>query len=372
MAIVFDCIIIGGGPAGSTTAYHLAKKGRSVLLLDRAQFPRYKPCSGGVSPAIARWFDFDLSPTISQQVKRINYTWKMGDPVEIELENPMWMVKRDVFDHYLIQQAQKEGVILQENTRATGVKLEKNEWTVTTDHEEFVGRYLIGADGAGGAVSKWLGFKQPKEHTSFVLEASGSGGDVARFEFGTLKSGYIWAFPKADGYSISIASFLGEGKDLKTLLINCATQWGINVNHDQLYQHPLYLWDGDRPLHKSKVLLVGDTAGLTDPLLGEGIRPSILSGVRAAEAVDRALNGEEKALEEYTKIIHEEWGADMVWAQRLASLFYRFPGVGYKAAVKLPIATQLMAKILSGELRYHDVAGTAIKRLSGNFFGGKG
>jgi len=59
-----------------------------------------KPCGGGVSPAIAQWFDFDFSPAISVQVNTIRYTWKMGDPVEAELKHHnQWMVRRDIFDH---------------------------------------------------------------------------------------------------------------------------------------------------------------------------------------------------------------------------------------------------------------------------------
>jgi flavin-dependent dehydrogenase len=93
MSAIFDCIIVGAGPAGGAAAYHLAKRGRSVLVLERAALPRYKACSGGVSPAIARWFDFDFAPVIAAKVTQIRYTWKTGDPVEAGLNTPepMWI-----------------------------------------------------------------------------------------------------------------------------------------------------------------------------------------------------------------------------------------------------------------------------------------
>ena len=75
---MFDCIIVGAGPAGGTAAYHLAKKGRSVLVIEKESFPRVKACGGGLSPAIAQWFDFDLTPAISLKVNKICYTWKLG------------------------------------------------------------------------------------------------------------------------------------------------------------------------------------------------------------------------------------------------------------------------------------------------------
>lgn len=78
---MYDVIIVGAGPAGGAAAYHLAKKGRSVLVLEKASLPRYKPCGGGVSPAIAQWFDFDFSPAISLKVDSFSFTWNLGDPV---------------------------------------------------------------------------------------------------------------------------------------------------------------------------------------------------------------------------------------------------------------------------------------------------
>ena len=77
---MFDCIVVGAGPAGGSAAYHLARQGRSVLIIEKDPLPRYKPCGGGVSPAIAKWFDFDFSPAISCKVDTLRYTWNLEDP----------------------------------------------------------------------------------------------------------------------------------------------------------------------------------------------------------------------------------------------------------------------------------------------------
>jgi flavin-dependent dehydrogenase len=136
------------------------------------------------------------------------------------------------------------------------------------------------------------------------------------------------------------------------------------TTYNSISEHPLCLWDGDKTLHTQNALLAGDAASLADPLSAEGIRPSILSGVKAAEAIDQALGGASNALEKYTQVMQQEWGADMAWAGRLAGLFYRFPGIAYKAGVKVPVATQLISKILCGEMRYADVVDKAMKSLS--------
>lgn len=376
---MFDCIIVGAGPAGGTAAYHLAKRGRSVLVLEKESLPRYKPCGGGVSPAIAQWFDFDFSPAISLKVDTICYTWKMEDRVEAKLKNmePIWMVRRDVFDHFLIQQAQKQGAELRDNTEVTGIEFKNDRWQVNTANGPVEARYLIAADGAKGPMAKFLGFKERKRRLGGALEAetapTGNPDTRTYFEFGMVKNGYIWNFPKADGYSIGIGTFQGgEPQDFKSILAEYGTLFGLDVKNSKQYGHPLCLWDGNQKLHTQNAVLAGEAACVVDPMTAEGIRPSIFSGMKAAEAIDRAIGGDLNALEKYTQVIADEWGSDMIWAQRLAAVFYKIPKVGYKVGVKRPTATQTMAKILCGELRYSDVVNIALKRLSKSMIPGMG
>ncbi|WP_339375174.1 geranylgeranyl reductase family protein [Stenomitos frigidus] len=375
--MMFDCIIVGAGPAGASAAYHLAKRGRSVLLLEKQALPRYKPCSGGVSPAIAQWFDFDFAPAIDRKLENICYTWKLGDPVDAKLQTsePMWMVRRDVFDHFLVQQAQSQGAELRDDTEATGIEFKRDHWQVNTAKGAVTGRYLIAADGAKGPTSKWLGFKEPKRRSGSVLEvpAAAVDSEKAYFEFGMVKNGYIWRFPKADGYSLGIATFRGnDPNDLNKLLTEYAQKSGLDVKAGQLTAHSLCLWDGNQTLHTQNALLAGEAACVVDPFTAEGIRPAIFTGVKAAGAIDEALTGNANALQSYTDLINNEWGADMVWAQRLAGVFYRIPNIGYKVGIKRPSATERIGQILCGELRYADVANKALKRLSSSLIPGMG
>lgn len=364
MTKMFDCIIVGAGPAGSTAAYHLAKQGRSVLVLEKADLPRNKPCGGAVSPAIVQWLDFDLTPAISLKANKISYTWKMEDPVEAEIESPMWMVRRDVFDEFLIEQAQKTGAEIRDSTEVKRIEFKNFIWEVTTNSELVSARYLIAADGAGGPMAKWLGLKAPKLYLSASLETRSLKGDCLNFDFGTIKKGLIWSLPKADGYSFSIAAMRGDKpKNLKDILVDYATKCGADVSISNVREHAMSLWDGDRKLHSQNALLAGEAASLADPLTGEGIRPAILSGFKAAGAIDLALSGADDALEKYTQTISEEWGTDMVWASRLAAAFYQFTGTAYRAGVKSASATKLMSKVLCGEMRYADIANRALKKL---------
>jgi geranylgeranyl reductase family protein len=341
-----------------------------VLVLEKHSLPRYKPCAGGVSPAIAEWFDFDFSPVIARKVDTIGYTWKLEDPVQAKLEalDPMWMVHRDVFDHFLVQQAQKQGAEVKDGTAVTGIEYKGDRWQVNTSNDPVEGRYLIAADGAEGPMSQWLGFKQPKRRLGAILEAVAPEAEHldAKFEFGMVKNGYLSSFPKENGCSIAVATFRGgEPGDLQAVLTDYASKTGIPVSACQSFTHSLCLWDGNHKLHTQNALLAGEAASIVDPLIAEGVRPAIFTGVKAAAAIDAALAGSSSALEDYTKIVSEEWGADMAWAHRIAGAFYRFPGLGYKQGIKRPRATVYFGRILCGQMRYSDIANTAIKRKIG-------
>ena len=139
---MYDCIVVGAGPAGGSAAYHLAKQGHSVLVVEKESLPRYKPCGGGVSPQVAQWFDFDFSPAISLKTTTIQYTWKMADPVIVDMDDiePIWMVRRDVFDHFLVQQAQKQGAELKVSTEVKGIEFKGDRWWVNTTQGPFDGQ----------------------------------------------------------------------------------------------------------------------------------------------------------------------------------------------------------------------------------------
>ncbi len=364
----YDCIIIGAGPSGSATAYHLAKRGHKVLLLEKEALPRYKPCGGGVPPVIQTWFDFSFAPVVSAQVQRIRYTWHLGDEVQADLAEPIWMVRRDQFDHFLVTQAQAQGVVLKSNCPVLGVEARSDGWQVRTAEGEFRGRYLVGADGAKGSTARWLGLEKRKvciggaievEIPAPVLEPQ-----TAHFEFGMVKSGYLWNFPKHEGHSIGIGTFGRQKVDLKTPLAEYVASFGLTLQDIRLYGHPLLLWQGHSPLHTHHALLVGESAGIVDPFTAEGIRPSLHTGVLAADYLARALAGEQDALAGYTLAVREHWGEDLQWASRLAAIFYRWPELGYRLGIKRPGTTEKMGQLLSGKVRYREVAQRAITRLN--------
>jgi geranylgeranyl reductase family protein len=369
---MFDCIIVGAGPAGGSAAYHLAKQGHSVLILEKANFPREKACGGGVSPAIAKWFDFDFSPVVQNHVSQVKYTFKMGDPAEVELQGvtPMWMVQRGQFDNFLLEQATAKGAEFKSGVEVTGAALQGQTWQVQTNNGAFEGKYLIAADGANSTVAKFLGLGNTPTVAAASLQVPGTVSDrqkiTAFFDFGSLKNGFMWCFPKADGYSLSAAyvrDAKGKPDELKKQLTKYAESFNLDASQGEYREHPLNLWQKDRPLHSDRALLVGEAAGMVDPLIGEGIRPAMFTGVKAAESVMAALQGDANALANYTQTVNQEWGGNLAKADFLAGLFFKAPKIAYKMGVKRPAAGQLMGKILCGELSYSQVAERATQKL---------
>ena len=245
---------------------------------------------------------------------------------------------------------QKQGAELKDSTEVSSIEFKGDRWQVNTANGVLEARYLIGADGAKGNMAKWLGFADRKRRLAAALEAEAPAqitNPQVNFEFGMVKNGYIWNFPKADGYSIGIGTFRGgEAQDFRSILTEYAASFGIDLKTIKQYGHPLCLWDGDQKLHTQNALLAGEAACVVDPMTAEGIRPSIFSGMKAAEAIDEAIGGNINALEKYSEVIAKEWGTDMVWAQRLAGVFYRVPKIGYKVGVKRPSAAERMGQIL--------------------------
>ena len=371
---MYDCIIVGAGPAGATAAYHLGKTGHQVLLLEAAPLPRYKPCGGGVSPQIASWFDFDFAPAISMTVSKVRYTLNLEDPVEVELppEQALWMVRRDIFDHLIVKQAQAQGVTLWDHTKAQGVAAKSDGWQVDTSQGPVRGRFLIAADGARGSMAKWLGFTHRRYQQAAALEAEPRLAvppePLIYADLGLLRGGYLWNFPKADGYSIGGGIFRTGGQrryDLLTPLLSYTETFRVDASQVKPYGHPILIWDGPQPLHTHRAVLAGEAACVVDPFTAEGIRPSIFSGLQAARAVHQGLQGDDQALSRYTEAINREWGEEMRWARRMAGLVYQLPKLTYRVGVKRSSSSVTLVKLFCGEVRYSEVAHRALQRLTG-------
>ncbi len=148
----FDVLVVGGGPAGSATAHALAKAGASVLLADRATFPRDKPCGGGLTARAFQRCPVDPTPVVEEEVDLVELRFRFGDHVERPARAPViYMTQRRRLDAFLLDAARERGVEVREGAHVSlGDEIRIDGTPVKAD-------VVVGADGANGTTARALG-----------------------------------------------------------------------------------------------------------------------------------------------------------------------------------------------------------------------
>jgi geranylgeranyl reductase family protein len=379
MAFDFDILIAGAGPAGCAAAYDLARGGRRVLLMDRRSFPRPKACACGLTRKTLAALRYSVEPVIERVCREIVLQQAAEDrrqrEVRVRRRAPICaMAVREKFDAFCLAQTLAAGrdgggvTFLKIETigavreLADGVEVD----VVTTEGERTLrAPVLIGADGSNGQTRRILrgrreGFAEgvPTQHDGFALEAIVPysalparlpGGDEAGnlvFDFSPLAGGYGWMFPKGDHINIGVGAFAPAGNSATTelkpvtraLLTEYARQkLGVAGLEHVTGQH--LGMGGHDYVPRGRVLLVGDAAGLVDPLTGEGIHSAIVSGQAAAAAVLSDAADVAAAYARELRPLQEM----LAFSHRAARTFYREPERGFKV-MRIPILRSLILK----------------------------
>jgi geranylgeranyl reductase family protein len=351
----FDVIVVGAGPAGSVTAYRLARAGASVLLLDRARFPRDKPCGGGLTIRAVRQLPFSVDPVVEDVVDCVELgvgykrRWERTSPNTLIL-----MTQRSRLDAYLAEQAVEAGAEFRDGTKVVHVEADDRGAVVDRIRADVV----IGADGANGVTARSLGLCEQPAH-GVALEGNLSHDDVdpERYrgrivlEIGTVRGGYGWVFCKGDHVNIGVGGWEYEGPRLREHLHRLCTEYGLP--EDRLLGLRGFRLPIARPrsrLAKGRALVVGDAAGLVDPFSGDGMHEAFLSARLASEAVLDLLAGNAADLVQYETRLAEElaFQLEVSWSAKVA--LDRFPRVLFELGRTDAIQRGLQ-KLARGELK---------------------
>ncbi|URN15513.1 MULTISPECIES: geranylgeranyl reductase family protein [Streptomyces] len=352
-----DVIVVGAGPAGSTTAYHLAKAGLDVLLLEKTAFPREKVCGDGLTPRATKQL-VAMGIDVSEEAgwSRNKGLRIIGGGVRLQLDWPELATypdyglvrKRDDFDELLARQAQKAGARLYERCnvgepvtdprtgRITGVRAKLGEERTPVT---FRAPLVVAADGNSSRLSLAMGLHRREDrpmgvavrtyfttprHDDDYLESwlelwdrRGPGPD-------RLLPGYGWIFGMGDGTSnvglgiLNSSSAFRELDWREVLKAWCASvpeDWGFTPENmtTPIRGAALPMAFNRKPHYTRGLLLVGDAGGMVNPFNGEGIAYAMESGQLAADVIVQAHARStdarrEQALHAYPQALKDAYG----------------------------------------------------------------
>ena len=288
----WDLLVVGAGPAGAATAIGALRADPSlrVGLLDRADFPRDKSCGDGIAPHVVDLLERagvtgivdDWAPVPRLRLSRGSRV------VHGDLRRPTYVVPRAVLDHRLVQAAQAAGAHLVRHRvrRVVGTHVD----------DEHTGRVLVGADGPHSTVRRSLGLAPGPRAVAIrgYAPTPPSRRHAQVIVFGTGRQpAYAWAFDRGDGLSnIGYGELLdARPKPTRAHLVEQveALLPGSTAGATDWLGHQLPLSHGRTPTQRGPVLLVGDAAGLVNPMTGEGIYYAVVTGLSAGRAAAEAI-----------------------------------------------------------------------------------
>ena len=300
----YDAIVVGAGPAGSTAAYRLATAGADVLLLDRARFPRDKPCGGGVTGRAARLLPFSIEPVVEHVVSAVDMRLSYGKSLARGNGEPLvHMTQRKRLDHFLVQKAVEAGVDFRDGVKVSDLDVREDSVSV----ERFEGEALIGADGVNGVTARTLdlggnrvvGVALEGNLPYSKMDRAAYDGRLA-LELGVIPGGYGWVFPKGDHANFGVGGWEEEAPRLRDHLRRLCVAHGASFDDlEELRGYRLPLREPRSTLARGRALIVGDAAGLIDPISGDGMFEGFLSSQYASEAVLDVLAGRAGTLDPY-------------------------------------------------------------------------
>lgn len=340
-----DVLIVGSGPAGTSTALHLVKDdpawaGR-IVVIDKATHPREKLCGGGITHMGQNTLA-GLGLRIGVPSIPIRKAKVVFQDIEYALYgNPVFVVvRRDQFDYWLVKEAEKAGVHIRQGVALKNIEVKDDHVEAVTSTGVIHARSVVAADGSKSLVRrklKWDDESRVARLLEILTPEDGTSGEfrtgTAVFEFGRIVDGlqgYYWDFPSlVDGKAMMNRGVFDSRirperpkADLVKNLRGALAERDQDLDDYKLKGHPIRWFDKNGKFAVPRVLLAGDAAGV-DPLLGEGISFALSYGQVAAAAISSAFAEGDFAFSDYRdRILNHNVLKQLPVRVRLARLAY--------------------------------------------------
>lgn len=362
----YDIIISGAGPSGSLLGYLLSSSGIKTLIIEKARFPRYKICAGGIQHRAMLILPFNIGEVIEKTIYGLSCSLKTRDRFVKKYSDPiMYSVDRRKFDSFMAEKAIGSGCELLFGEEVISYDIDDKEVCVETNRGKYYSKVLVGADGIRGAVhrklvknknyKKILGYEV---ETEFFNHEDSRYEDCAGLDFGGTKKGYLWVFPKNGSLSCGIGGPVNTAgamrKYLRKYLADSFPE-GAKQSYKILAQC-IPVREEDTPLCGYRVLAVGDAACLGDGFSGEGLYNSFKSSIIASESIIGSLNSSNYYFKDYRDMIIDDIFKDIKISLFFSRVFFTYPLFFYKLLKNNDRFFNLCCKVMRGERKYTDIS----------------
>ena len=337
---MYDLVIAGAGPAGSSAAMEAAKRGCKTLLIDKDSFPRYKPCGGGLSERAISYLDLALPDHICER----NITGariRFGESV-LERHKDYRLtvtINRSVFDDLLVESAKDAGASVLTGQMVNSYE-EKDDCVIIQLGDQFYrSKYFIVSSGSQSRLVEGVREQDGKDRYGICIVAEvpqenyaidERTGNALEIHFGVAQMGYGWIFPHDGYYSVGIGGLARFLSNPRSVMTDFLGRNGFDGSY-KMRGHLIPFGGVNRRLATSRVLLAGDSAGFVDSFTGEGIAYAIRSGQIAASAVADKLQDDDLNLAAtYTARCAKEFGEDLRYSLILARMMHKRPGLFFR------------------------------------------
>lgn len=360
-AKIYDVIITGAGPGGSSLAAKLAEAGLHVLMLEKQSFPRDKVCGGGVTKRAFLKMPVDITQVIRDRVTSFVTVEGNHDFQVFRHKTPfVFMVLRTELDQLLAEHAADCGAELKEDSFVKKVVEHRDRVDVFTRNEHYSGRYLVGADGVNSLVAKQAGLMSERRKTlaleyEFRCDRTTAVNYKNRIviDYTSVPGGYAWIFPKNGILSTGIGSYSLNQKQMDRYLHSFLDS--RNLNGDLLSAKGAFLSAGGirQPIMTQRTALIGDAAGLVDPFAGEGIYYALWSAeLLAGHLIETIKEGNKEAFPAYQKDVDQTIMSELNVLDQFGREFYEDPKFMQKMVSRFPKLLNLVFDVLEGKRDY--------------------
>jgi geranylgeranyl reductase family protein len=358
----WDVVVVGAGPAGSSAARAALEAGAErVLLLDKAELPRYKTCGGGLIGYSRRALPPGFEIPVRQRIDAITFTMN-GEKARTRKDRAgdlLVLVNRAEFDLALAKAAVDAGAVLRTGSTVTAVDQDGAGRAVLSlaDGGRLTAGAVVGADGSASRIGRYVGVSCAQVDLGLEAEiqvppqVAEEWAHRVLVDWGPLPGSYGWVFPKGDVLTVGVISARGDGEGTRKYYRDF-------IEHLGLAQYPTVSDSGhltrcreaDSPLSRGRVLVAGDAAGLLEPWTREGISFALRSGALAGKsAAELARQAEPAGDAGYAAAVHEVLSPEMSAGTAMLRLFERHPGFFHRMVTRVPMAWKMFADFCRGK-----------------------